>query len=113
MSDERGVVPSQAVLARTALRIRRHPCNRLKAIAANPHSHTPANDSAIQSGPAVAVAMTPVWGDNAANGALKSRTPADATTDLIRAGACRHSTNPPAAANSANGTRNLIDAASQ
>ena len=108
-----GVAAANGVLARTAARISRHCRTRRSTIAANPQAHTAKSNGAIHCGCAAAVTIVVGSTHIAANGALKSRTPGDATTDLIGAGACCHSRSPPAAANVANGTRNLTDAASQ
>ena len=108
-----GIVVSNGVLALTAARISRHCFTRLSVNAANPQSQTPTSNGAIHwncpDTPTIAGGSSTV----SANCELKSRTPGDATTDLNAAGACCHSRSPPAAANAANGTRNLTDAASQ
>src|SRR5688572_4186994 len=106
----RGVADSHGVLAPTAARLLRHSVTRLNVIAANPQNQTAKSTGAIHAG--CAAAETVVVGSNqiAANGALKSRAAGDATTALIGTGACCHSRSPPAAANVANGTRNLAEA---
>jgi hypothetical protein len=107
------VAAANGVLAQRAARIWRHCRMRRRTIAANPHAHTVKTIGAIHCGCAAAASIGVGSTHIAANGALKSRTSADATNDLIGAGACCHSRSPPAAANAANGSRNLTDAASQ
>jgi hypothetical protein len=108
-----GHAAANGVLARTAARISRHCRTRRTTIAVNPQAHTVKRTAAIHVGGAAA-ATVGAWSNHiAANGALKSRTLADATTDLIGAGACCHWTKLPTAAHAENGTRNFTDAASQ
>src|SRR5580765_2074843 len=111
MSDGTVAVPSQGMLAPMAARIWRHPFTRLIAIAASPHNHTPKSDGAIQSGVRAAATATVVSSEISANGSLNPRTAGDVITEAIVEGACLHSRKLPAAANTTNGTRNLIEAA--
>ena len=75
-----GVVAANGVLARTAARISRHCRTRRSTIAANPQSPHRKSNGAIHCGCAAAVTIGVGSSHIAANGALKSRTPGDATT---------------------------------